>query len=455
MSSRTNRIIGLIVTPVLVLAGLAVSGHLRPFLEPDSGGYLEFDWSSPATVLNGVRTAGYPAFLKLAAAFGGGASAVPTLHWLAATLAAWLMYWGLNRTGFRSCVAFWCAIVLMFNREMLDFGNSVMADSLATSLAVASTACFFAIMPQRTSILGWIGLMVFTFLTYQVRPAYIFLIPFWPLMTVFLDVFLFRRFAPWGTIVKRSVLVTSLIVIPFVGYCTVRWFVVGHWGLVSFGGYNIVGIAGQFLDQPLAEQLPESIRPFALKIVERREQRGDVPTPTNYESLELGYNTTVWEIVVPTAREFHGDNVIALNRDLTKLSREILIRRFPAYVRSLIWNGKHAFSEILQLTFRDRGTLLVLLIAGLVHARSLLRPRAAQPQKSRSLCEVDDRIDIEVHLLFWTALGFAAAKSLLVILVEPSIGRYMTAAMALIPCAIAAIVAQYLCPADSECTRTT
>lgn len=449
MRSPFARFTGLIIAPVLVLAGLAATGRLRPVLEPDSGGYIDFDWSSLKVVLNGVRTPGYPAFLKLADWFGG-ISAVPTLHWFAATLVAWLMYWALCRAGFRRQVAFWSAIVLMLNREMLDFGTPVMADSLATSLAVASAACFFTIAPAKTSAIGWIGLGLFTFLAYQVRPAYLFLIPLWPTMTVFFDLLLFRRSEPWSVLLKRSILVTSLVILPFLGYCTFRWMIVGHWGLVSFGGYNIVGIAGQFLDQPLAEQLPESIRPLAFRIVEERQKLDDIPAPVDFDSMERAYNSIVWRVTVPVAREFHGDDVIGLNRDLTTLSREILRRRFPQYLRSLIWNGKHAFSEILQLTFRDRGTLLVLLIAGLVHVWSLIRPQPDEKLSDTQRAVLHDQVRIETHLLLWTALGFAIAKSALVILVEPSIGRYMTAAMALIPSAIAAIVAQYLCSPQAE-----
>jgi hypothetical protein len=441
---------GLIVIPLLVLADLAWTGRLSPVLEPDSGTYLEFDWSSPTTILGGFRTFGYPAFLKFAALFGRDNAAVPFLQWLAATLAAWACFWGLRRGGYRDEIAFWCAATLMLNREMLDFGNLIMSDSLATSLALTSFACFLACMARTTTILDWFGMAALTFLTYQVRPAYIFLIPLWPMMAFLLDLFLLRRTATWGRRLFHFICMTFVTVLPFVAFCSLRGAVVGHWGLVSFGGCNVVGIAGQLLDRELAAELPQSIQQLANRIVDAREQRTDTPGPVDYESFENSYNPIVWGVAVPIAKELQNNDVIAVNRDLTNLSKEILRRRPVAYLRCLLLNAKHAFSELLQLTFRDRGTLFVVFVAFLFHGWSLLRG----PVQSRSAEANSEDLRIESHLLFWSAIGFASAKSLLVILVEPSIGRYMTAAMALLPPAIAVFLAQQMHSRASESKRS-
>ena len=433
----------LVLFPFIVLVGLFVRGQLRPVTEPDSRYYVEFDWSSWTSILNSTRTFGYPAFLRAAALLGAENAAVPFLQWLAAMCAAWLVYWGLLRAGYRVTIAFWCAIVLMLNRQMIDSVHLVMADSLATSMAIASVACFFAITAKSDNALAWCGLAIFTFAAYQVRPAYLFLVPFWPLTVLVSDVLLVRRGSSFATLAKRATLAALLIIVPFVGFCTLRWCTVGHWGLVSFGGYNVIGIAGQFLDRQLANELPETVRPLALRLAEEKEKLGLNTGAIDFDSMEKGYNILVWRIAVPAAEEIYENDSVAINRNLSQLSNAIIQRRKATFVKWLFINVKHAVSEMLQLTIRDGGTLLILLITGLLHLHSLVFGTNRTAEVSRAAPE--ETIRIEAHLVFWTALGFATAKAMLVVMVEPSVSRYMTSAIALLPVAVAAIAGQYIC----------
>jgi hypothetical protein len=69
-------------------------------------------------------------------------------------------------------------------------------------------------------------------------------------------------------------------------------------------------------------------------------------------------------------------------------------------------------------------------------------PTAQRPVSSAAL-DAETRFR-EALLLLSTALAFAAAKTALVILVEPAIDRYMTAAITFLPPALAVYAARYI-----------
>ena len=358
----------LIAMPILVLALLGTFGRLAPRFEVDSPGYTDFDWSSPPAILSQIRTFSYPLFLKFVGLSGAGPAAIPLAHWAAAMLSACVVYWGLRTADYRRWSALWCSASLMFGRSMIDLGRSVTPDSLAISFAVAAAGCFFAAMSRSSSRPGWAGLALFTFFTYQTRPSYLFMIPLWPLLCAILDRFLLRRGDSPRNRLRRIAWMLAATTIPFALFCSLRWMVVGHWGLVSFGGYNIIGIAGQFLDPALVEALPPDLQPLGQAIVDRRVELGIVDyraelgldwQQADYQAMELRFNSVVWQAAVPAAREMHGtDNATAINRDLSRLSREIIRRRPGAYLRWLVLNLNHARQLLFLLSLMDKGTML-------------------------------------------------------------------------------------------------
>lgn len=452
MLSRGKSWGALVAVAVISLMWSFVSHRFQPSVEIDSSSYTAFDWSTAQSVLSNQRTFGYPLFYALANRLALAPQYIPLLHWLALICSAFLVLEGLVSSGYRRSTAVWSAGVLMFGRSFMDQGRSITADSLACSLAIAATGCFLATSAVRPSRLSWLGLMLLTFLSYQTRPAYLFLIPLWPVLSLCCDRFILHRESPWKTSLRRCATYGAIVVIPFVTFCTLRWAVVGHWGLVSFGGYNIIGVAGQFLDQNSVDAMPDELRPVAQAIFDRKSQLANAETPQNFEAMERMYNPTIWEVAVPVVRELHGENPLVVNRILSQLSGELMRQHSRQYGKWLVWNGIHAVKQVVQLTMNDTGTRLLAIILLVSHAFSLLRgpsvraqpdsPNRMQLQIPRSHAS-PQQMFLELHLLFWIAVGFAAAKGLLVILVEPANDRYMSGAMPLLPAAIAVFVAQY------------
>lgn len=437
---------------MISLTWSSISHRFEPVIEIDSSSYTAFDWSTLKAVLSNQRTFGYPLFCALANRLSIGPQSIPFLHWLALMGSSFIVLEGLVSSGYRRSTAVWAAGTLMLGRAFMDLGSSITADSLACSLAIAATGCFLASSAVRPSRLSWGGLLVLTFLSYQTRPAYLFLIPLWPVLGFFVDRFILQRESAWKMSLRRSVTYVAIVLIPFVMFCTLRWAVVGHWGLVSFGGYNIIGVVGQFLDQSSVDAMPDELRPVAQAIVDRSSQLEGAEKPDNFLAMERMYNRTIWEVAVPVVRELHGDNPPVVNRVLSQLSGELMRQHFRQYVQWLVWNGVHAIKQVVQLTITDTGTRLLAIILLISHALSLWRGPLTQTQPDSLNTVAGEPVTggpspkemfLELHLLFWVAVGFAAAKGLLVILVEPANDRYMSGAMPLLPAAIAVFVARY------------
>ncbi len=415
---------------------LVVTGRFEPRWQRDTESYRDFDWSSLALALEQPRTVGYPLFLKLAERVAPDLAAVPLLQWFAHLLAVLIFYLGLRAAGIRGGPAVASCLPLLIGRSVIHFVPQVTGDALAVSCSIAAMGCLLGINAARGRWAAWGGLTLFTLLAYQIRPAYLFLVALWPVLGLLLDVLVVRRGRSAAEYLHRVGLLAALSVLPLVAFCALRAATVGHFGLVSFGGYNIVGIAGQLLDDDLVPNLSADLQPLARDILRRRRPLPDEPA-RDFHAMEARYNDIIWQVALPAATEHFGDDRVALNRGLARLSREILESRRAEYLQWLVGNAKHALMQIHLLMLLDIGSVLAALVILGALGYSLFRGPASQSAERRgdevSIGPMDFR---EVHLLLWSALAFAAAKTMLVILVEPAIDRYMTGAMIFLPAVV-------------------
>lgn len=420
----------------LLAAGLLWRlGRLAPHLMVDSTGYLEYDFSSLRAALSDFRTFGYPLFLNAV----GRTELVPLAQFAAAALAVWSFYAGLTCAGYRRWTALWCAATLLFGRAIVDLGHFVVSDSLAISLAIAGAGFFLRVVSDRGGATAWTAFVALTFLAWQVRPACLFLIPLWPIAGFVLRWCLLGREEGLSTQARRAGRIAIATILPFLAFCTFRWFVVGHWGLVSFGGYNVVGVAGQIVDEELVPELPADLQPLGDRIVRERRliEAGDAGG--EFLTMEARFNATVWQVAVPAAEELTDGDPVSVNRLLTRFSREVIQKRPRRYLDWLFANANHARQQLITLTVFDKGTFCLGVAYLMIQSVSLVRGAATPPGAP------DARIDavrrLERLLLFWVAIFHAALCCLLVILVEPANDRYMTAAMIYFPAVIAVWVA--------------
>jgi hypothetical protein len=136
-------------------------------------------------------------------------------------------------------------------------------------------------------------------------------------------------------------------------------------------------------------------------------------------------------------RESGPDDPVRVNQTVGALSRAILSRRPLEYLQWLCWGLREGLTAILFLALTNKPAVLCLGALLVCEAVDLRRRR-------RGPLAVETAVDRGVarrarQVLVWTAVGFAAMKLLLVVLVEVPNHRYMTAASVFVPALLAVL----------------
>jgi len=148
------------------------------------------------------------------------------------------------------------------------------------------------------------------------------------------------------------------------------------------------------------------------------------------------YNATVWKTAAPACEEIFGSDVEASNRTLKSLALQSLNFHRREYFSWLLNNGKSMVEQLLRGTLVDCGSRLALFVLGMVVFVQALIPRTVDHYTARIAFDSESpalSASVQWRLLWWICLGIIGAKGLLVILVEPALGRYVAAVGCLIP----------------------
>ena len=441
---------------------LAATGRWIAVTEPDSASYIDFDWSSLERIFSGIRTPLYPAFVQLAESTLG-LSAIPFLHYGMMMLAVLSFYVGLTAIGFRPWAAAASAAPLCFSRGLWDFGARIGSDALGIAMGIGCVSFFLmaistysprhastqsptqsllkASFSTRTNIaiVGWVGLGCWTLASILVRPAYLFLIPLWPCLAITTLPFLWNR--TWKEAVHTALKLSLVSVLPLLAYCTFRWTVVHEFGLVSFAGYNLIGITGQYVEPSDVEHLPQKSRELAQRLIEVRERAGFSPSAYDYRSMVDLYNKTAWETAAPASESIYGSDTKQANQALQSLAISSLCLHPMEYIFWLRSNGWSMLQQLVRGAVMDVGSRISLCLlaiwGGILAIQRVFKPKPRsgiehQPPNANSFRIVS----FELGTLVWISLLFAAAKGLLVVLVEPALGRYVVAVGCFFPACI-------------------
>ncbi len=420
-----------------------VSGKWQLVFEPDSLSYIEFDWTTREGIFCGIRTPGYPLFLQMAQR-SLGLDWVPVMHWCAMVAAVGLMMRGLRVMGFGWPSAIATALPLVWTRATWELGSAIASDSLAIALAIGSTGLFFAVLARPNSFPDWLGLGAMTLMTLLVRPAFLFLLCLWPLLAIWIPTFVNR--APWRTGLRMGALALLITTGPLLGYSALRWAMVGEFGLVSFAGFNWIGITGQYLTQDDIPKLSPEVRVLGERLIANRKNIQDYAPPDDYETTAFLFNRTVWVAAAPAAESLYGRDGATINRQLRRLAWESLRLHPAAYGRWLMHNGKRMWDQVVLGAMSEGSTRVVTLLTIFGLASLLIFHRwkhgvrggqtnHSEPTEHRSAGQ-EMPARVQMHVVLWTIVAFVIGKGLLVTLVEPSLGRYAIAVGCLIPCMI-------------------
>ncbi len=334
---------------------------------PDSGSYVLSEDISSA--LSSARTLGYPIFLYLVSKLSPEFERLPDFQFILYSLSTFVFLIGLRHFGVSKVKSLVITLPIFYLEFAKIYIPYQLTESLAVTFAILTLGILLILVSQPQKPALWILLGLSIFCTYQVRPAFLFLIPLVPVLG--LGLLLFKRIYDDYPYTKSSLFrfITYLVitaVIPLLAFSTLRLAVVGHFGLVSFGGFNLIGITSQMLNEEMVEQLPDQDKELATSIVKERDDHRAIiesqdpkfsnhpvitnnvpvectnPLPMDYRSWITCYNYHIWILSVPLAadRSGHG-NVIAVNQDLKSLSRHIIAANPRLY---LSWLSK-AFAD--------------------------------------------------------------------------------------------------------------
>lgn len=435
MQDSQFRVWYLFLTQVVAIAGfLHWFGQFEAMPQVDTASYRDYSFDSVTASLNDKRTFVYPSMIRFFEAADGSERLVPWFQYIMSTVCAGFFLATLLGCGWNPWMALAATSPLVASPLVLEYSRILTPDLLAQSFSIVAVSFWLNVVNKGKGFANLIGLSLFSFLAYQTKPSYLFLLAFVPVGGCIARWWLNPELRDAWKVALRLLAAST---VPFVAWCTLRWIVVGHFGLVSFGGYNIIGLAGQWIQKDLMGQLTAEVQPLAGKILQGREAKKWEPS-TDYEEMESRFNPMVWEIAVPASAElFEGDSRI-MNRQMAELAGQILKSQPTTYVGWLGKAAKRSVRNAIEITLRNP-VLLVSIPLGLLAFAWNWRKRNAMIESS-----IGRTYEREFQTMVWLALGYAICKIGLVILVEPPIDRYCAPA-AVFLASVPVMAACWLC----------
>ena len=339
---------------VIVAAGLLGLGHVR--YDADSKSYIETSQAPLHEALLSIRTLGYPLLIRGVAAVtpdqhhGREIDQYRLLPWVhLAMLAAAVFFFdfALRRFGFSPWTSLVISSAIVYAALPLRTPvDSLLADFAAMTLAVTTVACLLWIVADRKKrpFPGWRygqpgghvpgAALVPVPGSFDAVPGHWFCLPV--------------EQGQEAPLVWKALLVGLLAAatLPLLAYCSWRWKMVGDFGLVSFAGYNLSGLAVELLDVPMVEgELSEQFRPFARQLMAERQRQDLTPAfgpglRVSLRQYENNFSIDIYRVALPVARRFYGSDPLACNRQLSRFSREVIGLRKGRY---LLWAAATVF----------------------------------------------------------------------------------------------------------------
>jgi hypothetical protein len=430
-----RRICNLLLVIAIVCSGILHwgTGRWEVEIQPDSDSYLAFDWSSSDTIFRGIRTPGYPLFLRAIVGFFG-TEWIPAAHWLVLVGAVIVWRHGLLAQDFHPFSALCASVPMLFSPATWELGASIASDSLGIACCIATLGWFLAALGPRSSMASWGLVGATTLASILVRPAYLFLLPLLPVLACWLTLVVWKL--PRKMVLRNVAAASLAVCVPFLGYCGVRAAAVGEFGLVSFAGYNLVGITGQWISDEDVPKLDGASQELARQMILRRTDVEDYAPPDDYETMARLYNATVWGTAAPAAEAIYGEDAEASNAALRNLALQSLSMHPWNYIDWLIQNTKHLLDQLLRQALSSWGARFALLGLACFLVLQAITPSAWMWPRTVNLwlpSLSNNNWTREWSVIWWVTISLICAQGLLVVLVEPALGRYVAAVGCTVP----------------------
>ena len=438
---------------VVVAVALGVQALRPEFVltrRADSSSYWQLSQARSARdLLGSVRTPGYPLFLRGVRALCPDLACLPGIQLALFGLAVLGLFAALLRFGLSPLGAFAATAPLLASPLIPYFAPAVMTEALSASLTLAVLALLLRLAARPANAATWALLGAGVFAAYQVRPANIFLVVLVPVALAGL------RTRTGGPAAGRSTGATlagaaALCLLPLAVWCGLRARVVADFGLVSFTGYHLTGIASSMLDEALVAELPPEVRVLAGKILERRREAGLAPVRSALPFARWWekHNANIYTFALPVVRREFRQAARAGAEAARRWPRDVYIdRRLKSFGQAVIAARPGLYAAWLAGAWLTGLALLVgepwiwatgLVAASAVAARWLARRRAPNDGQSRAIGDAEGEWP---RALAYLALAAAYTVSALAVILflQPPEWRYLLSVMLPLPGALAAV----------------
>jgi hypothetical protein len=351
----------------------------------DSGDYQaasEADSSYLMVALTSIRPPIYPAIIRAARVFDAKYAALPYIQHALFAAGALAFFWCCVLAGFKPWEALLLAAPLASSAILNELGNYMMPETAATSFAVAAAGLLILIAADGPTRLRMLCLSACVTCACLTRPAFLFL----PLLAPMAVVLMAPSFRPGQHRIGATKTFFSTLTwtcSPLLAYSVLRFALVGHFGIVSFGGVAVAGIGTNpvVLDESTAMRLPsDEMKRLATAILEKRREvssRNPAHRPLFVfnadsmskrpmaESWQQSFDPSIYDVALPATRDFYRtSNAEVLNPDwrvinakLGELSSATIKQHKTQYLK-WIWSVvQRGFQEVFH--YETGGRLLV------------------------------------------------------------------------------------------------
>ena len=341
MSRR--EIMWLLALTAVSLIVLALTGGFAPDIVPDTAGYLDIGSFSDA--LAQPRVPFYGPLIEVLDEGSGKFAIVPALQTAFFIIAIWVLVLELRGFGLSGLAALSVGAALLFSNSLLLVGRTIHPELPAIACALLAFAGTVRLAGPNTQ--GWAIALIFAGAgcSYLLRPSLLPLIFVLPIVYAALRALRGERpFTAWaGTILLAAAL-------PFLVVASIRAIAVGDFNIVSFGGYQMSGMATLMLSEPVVARLPADQRALGASLLTARKAAEDsgrvIGVPLNssnersFVSAALAYFDVfarTYDRMMPLVREQRrpGESWVAFNRRLMGFSLAVVFAapgRYAAWV---------------------------------------------------------------------------------------------------------------------------
>ncbi len=326
---------------LLSLPGLAFLMARGLGLQQDSMGYVIEGPLTGDTLLiwlAGERTLGFPLFLKALSAASPSFALFPAATWLVNTLCVWFLFRQVLKTGLRPLTAWLVCAPLLFHQPLLYFGRVLGSDCVGASLSLAAVGGLLWVLTRPRQAAAWATLALFTFLAYQVRPAYLGLVVSLPVLGVVLALVGARHSL---SVTRRPLLLGlglgTATIAPLLLFCALRLSLVGSFALTSFGHINLFGLTSQLLTNEELATLPGDLPLVGEKIAEARHGPYEQCLLPDYGFSQIEtmcYNEVLWPVVGALQKD--GMTMAQIDEALGRFNATVLRRAPVRYVKTVM-----------------------------------------------------------------------------------------------------------------------